>query len=826
MKVFSRAQVLASPRFLSAFLTLSALLVCEIARAEPYTYTGTGTSTTAGSPDLWNSGTKWTGGVPPVSGVDTILNITIDAATSNHLQNDIPGTFQLNRLATSFSASGNNQKLFITGNTLEFVNSSTATGPTININPTWSASRPDPDTSISNNLILTNNTALQHSARVNLSGEISGAGQLTIGAAAGTNINQTVVTLSNVSNTYSGGTTINGGTLMFANTGAMPTLGNITIASPTSTSLANLGLQVGGAGEFTTATAGAGSIGGVLSTATFNTGAGLAISTSNNGGGISNYGGDITGALRIIKLGSNTLELSGNNSFTGSNIHLAAVGTQSGGVNNVVSAGLIINGGSVRVSSIGNRNAVSSNAGGAYDAIVLYNSTLVYAGTGEITDRIIAAYGPAGSMNIDQAGTGTLELTGNFRFGTGNGSGAADKAITLIGSTSGIGHISGNISDVFSSTVTNGINRSNRLVKDGTGTWVLSGANTYSGSTTIRDGVLSVSSVGASNVVSSNLGGYVVVLGGSGAPPAGTFGTLNIGNTTTTGTLRYTGTGEVSDRVVNLGGTTGGAVLEQSGTAGHLHFTSNFTSTGAGTKTLTLQGSTAATAEISGAIVDNSVTHKTIVVKSGTGTWRLSDASTYSGGTTIDQGVLEVTNSTGSATGSGVVILGAATLAGNGRVDGLVNTSGITSVISAGTSPGTLNLLGGLEAADGATFNFELGATSGAPDSDLINLGTGVFTGSAAPGGLVFNFYNIGATTGSPYTLFTFGSSLDLEVTDIFTNALPDGMLLDTTFGTGGYLLSGTNLQVQFDAVPEPGSVVLALGALVMLVGFRRRRSY
>ena len=67
------------------------------------------------------------------------------------------------------------------------------------------------------------------------------------------------------------------------------------------------------------------------------------------------------------------------------------------------------------------------------------------------------------------------------------------------------------------------------------------------------------------------------------SPPAAPHGTINIGDTTNTGELSYTGGGETTDRVVNLNGTTGGATLDQSG-SGLLDFTSNLTSGSAARK--------------------------------------------------------------------------------------------------------------------------------------------------------------------------------------------------------------------------------------------------
>ena len=108
--------------------------------------------------------------------------------------------------------------------------------------------------------------------------------------------------------------------------------------------------------------------------------------------------------------------------------------------------------------------------------------------------------------------------------------------------------------------------------------------------------------------------------------------------------------------MINLAGTTGGATLQADGT-GALVLTAANTATGAGAKTWTLQGGNTGANSI-GKIVDSSG-GATAVAKAQTGTWKLTGVNTYTGGTTISAGTLEVSGSVaGSVTNnSGVMTL-------------------------------------------------------------------------------------------------------------------------------------------------------------------------
>jgi autotransporter-associated beta strand protein len=61
-----------------------------------------------------------------------------------------------------------------------------------------------------------------------------------------------------------------------------------------------------------------------------------------------------------------------------------------------------------------------------------------------------------------------------------------------------------------------------------------------------------------------------------------------------------------------------------------------------------------------------------VLFKEGTGTLTLSGASTYTGGTAVDDGALIITNKSGSATGTGDLAINQGTLAGTGNIAGSI----------------------------------------------------------------------------------------------------------------------------------------------------------
>lgn len=157
--------------------------------------------------------------------------------------------------------------------------------------------------------------------------------------------------------------------------------------------------------------------------------------------------------------------------------------------------------------------------------------------------------GPGGLQFTDTSGLGKLiRLTGANSY-TG---GTIVSAGTLVGTTSSLqGSITNNATVIFdqvaNGTYAGSMSGTGRLVKTGAGTVVLSGANTYTGPTSILSGKLSINGSVSSDVTvggSGTLGGSGTINGNAlvnGAlAPGNSIGTLTIaGNLTATAGSTY-----------------------------------------------------------------------------------------------------------------------------------------------------------------------------------------------------------------------------------------------------------------------------------------------
>ena len=277
----------------------------------------------------------------------------------------------------------------------------------------------------------------------------------------------------------------------------------------------------------------------------------------------------------------------------------------------------------------------------------------------------------------------------------------------------------------------------------------LKGASTYTGKTTISgNGTVSVSAIGNTGV-SGNLGAGPIV---------------ELGSTNKSGTLVYTGAGETTNRTVNLGGTTGGATIDTTLATGALVFTSDFTATGGGAKTLLLKGGN--NDIIQGKIVDSGG-GVTTLGKTGGGTWIISGANTFSGGTTVGNGNLRLDGP-------------AATL-------GLGNVTVLATANSLEIATGVLNGI-----SDAATLTLAGGGVAGTADAGFARLGNNIdeFVTSLVLGGVAQVAGTYGSTTSGA------------------TNQL------DEYFSGKGIIT----------VVPEPSAWALALSGMILLPGLQRFR--
>ncbi|WP_415908636.1 beta strand repeat-containing protein [Oleiharenicola sp. Vm1] len=217
---------------------------------------------------------------------------------------------------------------------------------------------------------------------------------------------------------------------------------------------------------------------------------------------------------------------------------------------------------------------------------------------------------------------------------------------------------------------------------------------------------------------------------------------------------------------------------------------------------------------------DNTPYHQTnpsarlALVKQGTGTFELTNANTYTGGTTVNGGTLLVNNTTGSGVGTGAVTINSgATLGGSGFVDG-ETTIASGGHIAPGNSPGTLTFTNGLTLNDGAVLDFQLGTTS-----DLIRVSGGTLTGPST-GAVTLNLSDAGGFTAATYPLFDFSGATtnSFDLSDFSLGNVIAGY--DYVLAFNGSTLE---LTATASAIPEPATWAAGLG-LVALIAVRRRR--
>ena len=403
-----------------------------------------------------------------------------------------------------------------------------------------------------------------------------------------------------------------------------------------------------------------------------------------------NYKGLISGVGQVRKTGTGLLILTGSNTYTG--LTTVTAGTLRG-------------------------NAISLRGNIANSAVVEFNQTSDGNYTGVIS----------GTGQLNKLGAAVLTLTGANTY-TGL---TTVSAGTLAGNTTSLRGAIANSAIVEFNQTSNGtytgvISGKGQLKKDGAAVLTLTGANTYTGLTTVIQGTLSGNTTslrGAivnSGVVRFNQtsnGNYTGVISGTGQ-------LLKIGRAvlTLTGANTYTGL-----TTVRAGTLRGNTTSLRGAIANSAIVEFNQATNG------TYAGVISGTGQLS---------------KIGTGTVSLSGESSYKGSTGINAGALFIEGNQSNATGAVSVALGA-TLGGKGTVGGptTIRSDGNHRIgaSATGDQPGYQTFANALTYNAGSEVFWRLSAntttaiTAGVQNFDQAGVGTRLLISQSATFNLGFN---------------------------------------------------------------------------------------
>lgn len=454
---------------------------------------------------------------------------------------------------------------------------------------------------------------------------MTGAGSVTK-SGAGT------LTLSGT-NTFTGGVTLSAGQLNINNAQALGTVAGTftinggTIDNTSGASITTLNYPMAWNGDFTFA----GTRGLNFGTGAVTPNASRTITCSGSADYTLAIGGVISGAIDLTKTGTGKLRLFGVNTYTGITTILAGV------------------------LAISTTDAPSGSPG------ALGNSTsdVLLGGTSGSSPAYLVI---SGARNIGRNITVQTGSSGNvYLFGSDTSSSIVFSGNITLNKNVYLYSNAANVTTTFSGIISGdyGINTAGNL-----GTVILSGANTYTGATTISAGTLQLGAAG------DGTNGPLGTVAGATSITSGAVLDLNGYSLSTAEPLTINGTGISS----------GGALINSSSTAAqsatysglltlgsHSSIVANYgiKLTNAGTITgsgynLTLSGSGTGTASSSIASIIG--TGAGTVTKDGTGAWSLSGTNTFTGGVTLNTGQLNINNSAALGTVAGTFTINGGTI--------------------------------------------------------------------------------------------------------------------------------------------------------------------
>ncbi len=427
--------------------------------------------------------------------------------------------------------------------------------------------------------------------------------------------------------------------------------------------------------------------------------------------------GSVTGATDFIKAGNGKLTISNTNTYTGKTI---------------------INGGVVEISKLSNGGEPSAigAATAASGNFQLNGGKLVYTGNTVSTDRNITLGANGGTIAVNNSsvsltaagkieGSGTLSKEGPGRLSIANTNTFSGGSIIRSGSvafTSDLANSSGLGTDtitlaggslvMFNSPTTSNTCSWKLKVQPGSTSTLVVDENSIIAGSLNGAGTLYYNVPATTNFLSADLSAYAGTINVTTDADGGSFVLFNPKgykemkvNLNNQVKMIYRTTSTITLPLGDLTGTAS-SVLGAGGTAAC---------------TITWEvGARNANSVFNGKITNDQFSGTGAVAairKVGTGIWTLTNANTFSGGTTISEGVLMVNNTTSSGLGTGDVnIFAGGTLSGKGSITGSVTVNEGGVIAPGNNEAGTFTVNNNVTILQGAILSVEIDKTTSKND--------------------------------------------------------------------------------------------------------------